>query len=100
MHDFRPLFQRKILIYIENDIIREVYYNPDSATGGQFVTNLHSPNMIVEAYEKCLDNDILWEYLESSAKQYLTNINNSEVMSMLPRSARDENRIGLKSNIV
>lgn len=43
--------------YIEDDVVREVYYNPDSDAGGQFVTNLHSPSSVIEAHEKCLDND-------------------------------------------
>lgn len=67
--------------YMEDDVVREVYYNPDSDAGGQFVTNLHSPSSVIEAHEKCLDNDTLWGYLESSAKQYLTDISDSEFMS-------------------
>lgn len=68
--------------YIEDDVVKEVYYNPDSDAGGQFVTNLHSPSSIIEAHEKCLDNDTLWGYIESSAKQYLTDISESEFMSV------------------
>lgn len=64
--------------YIEDDAVKEVYYNPDSNAGGQLVTNRYSCSSIVEAYENHNDSDSFWDHLESTAKQYLTDIDASE----------------------
>ncbi|WP_166083204.1 hypothetical protein [Erysipelothrix anatis] len=67
--------------YVEDDVVREVYYNPDSNSGGQLVTNLYPRSAIVDAYEKYSDADSFWDYLESTAKQYLTDIDTSKFAS-------------------
>lgn len=67
--------------YVEDDIVREVYYNPDSNAGGQLVTNLYPRSAVVEAHEKYSDINNFWSYLESMAKQYLTDIDTSEFAS-------------------
>lgn len=64
--------------YIEDDTMKEVYYNPDSNAGGQLVTNLYPRSVIVEAYEIHSNVDSFWDHLESTAKQYLTDIDTSE----------------------
>jgi hypothetical protein len=33
--------------YVEDDVVREVYYNPDSNSGGQLVTNLYHRRAIL-----------------------------------------------------
>lgn len=67
--------------YVEDDTVREVYYNPDSNAGGQLVTNYYSRTDIAETYEKHTDPNNFWEHLESIAKQYLIDIDTPEFES-------------------
>ena len=60
----------------------EVYYNPDSVSGGQLVYNEFSFELISEASKEGA-SDNFYDYLISRCKQYLIDIDTSEFFVFL-----------------
>lgn len=58
----------------DSDSITWMYYNPDSASGGQFVTNTFRYSDVIEAAEKHKDVNDFFDYLGSIANQTLADI--------------------------
>ena len=56
--------------YVEDDMVCEVYYNPDSNAGGQLVTNYYSRTDIAETYEKHSDVNHFWEHCKTISNRY------------------------------
>lgn len=55
-----------------NHTVEWVYFNPDGNDGrGQFVSNLFTFNDVLDAAEKCTDENSFFDYLGSVAKQTL-----------------------------
>ena len=63
--------------FTENGV-EEIYYNPESSEGGQFVILQISNELILEAAEECADRADFFPYLEGSAKGVLIDITNEE----------------------
>lgn len=60
--------------FLEEGGFSHIYYNPDSTAGGQLVYNEIPYELIREAYTTVSSVEEFFEYLESSCKQYLTDI--------------------------
>ena len=62
----------------ENERVTEVYYNPDSNSGGQLVYNQISFNLLREAFSKYIDSEQLLSYLGSCIRQTLCDIDDED----------------------
>lgn len=66
------------------ETVYEIYYNPDSAAGGQFVQNSISFDLIRGAHEEANGNtEMFFDILQEEARQYLTDIGDDDFGSML-----------------
>lgn len=64
--------QDRIYLNLDTDRIEWMYYNPDSVSEGQFVTNVFDRDLLEEAMENGMDADEIFDYIGSSCRQYLS----------------------------
>lgn len=64
----------KFFVYEESQSITWMYYNPDSTTGGQFVTNTLTFDEVAEAAGRYDSADDFFDHLGSIARQVLSDI--------------------------
>ena len=74
--DFRPKtgYDDAFFINKENESITWIYFNPDSVSGGQYVTNMLSFDEIRKATQDHESADDLFDYLGSIANQTLADV--------------------------
>ncbi len=63
--------QDRIYLDLDNDRIEWMYYNPDSVSGGQFVTNVFDRDLLEEALEGMVDAEDAFDYIGTNCRQYL-----------------------------
>ena len=66
------LDQDRFYLDLENDKIEWMYHNPDSVSGGQFVTNVFDLDLLEEAMERMVDPEDAFDYIGSCCRQYLS----------------------------
>ncbi len=64
--------QDRIYLNLDTDRIEWMYYNPDSVSEGQFVTNVFDRDLLEEAMENGMDADEIFDYIGSGCRQYLS----------------------------
>ena len=64
--------QDRIYLDLDNDRIEWMYYNPDSVSEGQFVTNVFDEDLLKEAIERMTDAEDAFDFIGSSCTQYLS----------------------------
>ena len=57
------LDQDRFYLDLENDKIEWMYYNPDSVSEGQFVTNVFDLDLLEEAMERMVDPEDAFDYI-------------------------------------
>lgn len=74
--DFRPKtgYDDAFFINKENESITWIYFNPDSVSGGQYVTNMLSFDEIRKATQDYESADDFFDYLGSIANQTLADV--------------------------
>ena len=65
------LDQDRFYLDLENDKIEWMYYNPDSVSGGQFVTNVFGRALLEKALDESLDAEDAFDYIGSNCRQHL-----------------------------
>ena len=63
--------QDRIYLDLDNDRIEWMYYNPDSVSEGQFVTNVFDRDLLEEALEGMVDAEDAFDYIGTNCRQYL-----------------------------
>ena len=66
------LDQDRFYLDLENDKIEWVYYNPDSVSEGQFVTNVFDLALLEKAVDGAVDPEDAFDYIGSNCRQYLS----------------------------
>lgn len=69
MNEF--LKQDLFFLDLDDDVIEWVYYNPDAASGGQFVVNIFNQELLEEAVDDAMDVEAIFEYIEDNCSRYL-----------------------------
>ncbi len=64
--------QDRIYLDLENDRIEWMYYNPDSVSEGQFVTNVFDRDLLEEAASGKMEAGEIFDYIGSQCRQYLS----------------------------
>ena len=66
------LDQDRFYLDLENDKIEWMYYNPDSVSEGQFVTNVFDLDLLEEAMDGMVDPEDAFDFIGSGCRQYLS----------------------------
>ena len=62
----------KFYINTSKDLISWVYYNPDSDSGGQYVTNKFDCDLILKAEQNTQSSEAFFDYIGTECRQYLS----------------------------
>jgi len=77
IYDFTPC-----KFFLNDDSVERIYFNPDADAGGQFVSDTVSLVALINAFATSNNSDEFWEYFDSHAEQYLTDIDTTEFASV------------------
>lgn len=68
---------------LHSDCAKEIYYNPDSDSGGQLVVNSYSKEQIVKAFRSSGTDEEFWDQLDNKAKQVLIDCDDDDFSLVL-----------------